>query len=63
VSDDLLDEFVGLAEAEGRLTLDDRLLDHFPELRAMAADGVEEIRLRQLMTMTSGTSSSRRSTN
>jgi CubicO group peptidase (beta-lactamase class C family) len=47
---------LGLAEAEGRLTLDDRLLDHFPELRTMAADGVEEITLRQLVTMTSGTS-------
>ncbi|WP_329476377.1 beta-lactamase family protein [Kribbella sp. NBC_01484] len=47
---------VGLAEAEGRLTLDDRLLDHLPELRPIAADGVEEVTLRQLMTMTSGTS-------
>ncbi len=47
---------LGLAEAEGRLTLDDRLLDHFPELRAMAADGVEEITLRHLVTMTGGTS-------
>jgi CubicO group peptidase (beta-lactamase class C family) len=47
---------LGLAEAEGRLALDDRLLDHFPELRAMAADGVDEITLRHLVTMTSGTS-------
>ena len=47
---------LGLAEAEGRLTLDDRLLDHFPELRATAADGVEDITLRHLVTMTSGTS-------
>jgi CubicO group peptidase (beta-lactamase class C family) len=47
---------LGLAEAEGRLTVDDRLLEHFPELRATAADGVEEITLRQLITMTSGTS-------
>jgi len=47
---------LGLAEAEGRLTLDDRLLDHFPELRARAADGVADITLRQLVTMTSGTS-------
>ncbi len=46
---------LGLAEAEGRLTLDDRLLDHFPELRSVAADGVEAVTLRQLMTMTSGT--------
>jgi len=47
---------LGLAEAEGRLSVDDRLLDHVPELRTMAADGVEEITLRQLVTMTSGTS-------
>jgi CubicO group peptidase (beta-lactamase class C family) len=47
---------LGLAEAEGRLTLGDRLLDHFPELRSVAADGVEVVTLRQLLTMTSGTS-------
>lgn len=47
---------LGLAEAEGRLTLDDRLLEHFPELRAVAADGFEAVTLRHLMTMTSGTS-------
>lgn len=46
---------LGIAEAEGRLSLDDRLLDHFPELRARAADGVEDITLRHLATMTSGT--------
>ncbi len=47
---------LGLAEAEGRLTVDDRLLDHFPELRSTAADGFAEVTLRQLLTMTSGTS-------
>ncbi|GAB3806971.1 hypothetical protein GCM10027605_36130 [Micromonospora zhanjiangensis] len=47
---------LGLAEAEGRLTLDDRFLDHFPELRTLAAEGVAEVTLRQLLTMTSGTS-------
>ncbi|MEH0974341.1 serine hydrolase [Micromonospora sp. CPCC 205546] len=47
---------VGLAEAEGRLSLDDRLLDHLPELRPIAADGFEAVTLRQLLTMTSGTS-------
>ncbi|MEU4190857.1 serine hydrolase [Kribbella sp. NPDC026611] len=47
---------LGIAEAEGRLGVDDRLLDHFPELREQAADGVEEVTLRQLITMTSGTS-------
>ncbi|GAA2582551.1 serine hydrolase domain-containing protein [Winogradskya consettensis] len=46
----------GIAEAEGRLGLDDRFLDHFPELRAMAAPGFETVTLRQLLTMTSGTS-------
>ena len=47
---------LGLAEAEGRLSLDDRLLDHFPELRPIAAEGVEAVTLRQLLTMSSGTS-------
>ena len=47
---------LGLAEAEGRLTLQDRLLDHFPELRPLAADGVERVTLHQLLTMTSGSS-------
>jgi CubicO group peptidase (beta-lactamase class C family) len=47
---------LGLAEAEGRLTVDDRLLDHFPELATVAADGFADVTLRQLATMTSGTS-------
>ena len=47
---------LGIAEAEGRLSLDDRLLDHFPELRPIAADGVEDVTLRHLATMASGTS-------
>jgi CubicO group peptidase (beta-lactamase class C family) len=46
----------GLAEAEGRLTLDDLFLDHFPELRPIAADGFERVTLRHLVTMTSGSS-------
>ncbi len=46
----------GLAEAEGRLTTQDPLLDHFPELRPLAADGFEEVTLHQSLTMTSGTS-------
>ncbi|MEV6342736.1 serine hydrolase [Actinoplanes sp. NPDC051851] len=46
----------GLAEAEGRLSLDDRVLDHLPELRTIAADGFAEVTLRQLITMTSGSS-------
>jgi CubicO group peptidase (beta-lactamase class C family) len=47
---------LGLAEAEGRLGLDDRFLDHCPELRGLAAEGFEEVTLRHLLTMTSGTS-------
>ncbi len=45
---------LGMAEAEGRLTLDDRVLDHLPELRSVAAEGFEEVTLRHLLTMTSG---------
>lgn len=45
---------VGLAEAEGRLSLDDRLLDYFPSLPA--ADGFSSVTLRHLLTMTSGSS-------
>jgi CubicO group peptidase (beta-lactamase class C family) len=45
---------LGLAEAEGRLSLDDRLLDHFPELGATAAEGVAQTTLRHWLTMTSG---------
>ena len=47
---------LGLAEAEGRLTLQDRLIDHFPELRPLAADGFERVTLHHLVTMTSGSS-------
>ncbi len=47
---------LGLAEAEGRLTLEDRLLDHFPELRPLAAEGFDQVTLHQLLTMTSGSS-------
>ncbi|GAA0957494.1 serine hydrolase domain-containing protein [Virgisporangium aurantiacum] len=46
---------VGMAEAEGRLSLDDRFLDHMPELRPVAADGFAGVTLRHLLTMTSGT--------
>ena len=46
---------LGLAEAEGRLSLDDRVLDHLPELRPIAADGFGRVTLRHLITMTSGT--------
>jgi CubicO group peptidase (beta-lactamase class C family) len=43
---------IGIAESEGRLTVEDRLVDHFPELRA--ADRFEKVTLRHLLTMTSG---------
>ncbi|WP_430788942.1 serine hydrolase domain-containing protein [Actinoplanes sp. G11-F43] len=45
---------VGFAEAEGRLSRDDRLLDHMPELRPLAADGFEDVTLGHLITMMSG---------
>ncbi|AEV86449.1 beta-lactamase [Actinoplanes sp. SE50] len=44
----------GLAEADGRFRLDDLFLDHFPELRGIAADGFERVTVRHLITMTSG---------
>jgi CubicO group peptidase (beta-lactamase class C family) len=47
---------LGIAEAEGRLSLDDPALSYFPVFRGLAAPGVEEVTLRQLITMTSGSS-------
>lgn len=44
----------GIAESEGRFELDDLFLDHFPDLRGIAANGFERVRLRHLITMTSG---------
>ena len=45
---------LGIAEAEGRLALDDPALEHFPQLRGTAAPGLDEVTLRHLLTMTSG---------
>jgi CubicO group peptidase (beta-lactamase class C family) len=45
---------VGLAESEGRLSVGDLFLDHFPELRPLAAGGFENVTVRHLLTMTSG---------
>jgi CubicO group peptidase (beta-lactamase class C family) len=45
---------IGIAESEGRLTLDDPVLDYFPELRPVAAPGLEQVTIRHLLTMTSG---------
>jgi CubicO group peptidase (beta-lactamase class C family) len=45
---------LGIAEAEGRLTLDDPALDYYPELRPSAAPGLDRVTIRHLLTMTSG---------
>jgi CubicO group peptidase (beta-lactamase class C family) len=45
---------LGIAEAEGRLALDDPALAYYPELKKSAAPGLERVTLRQLLTMTSG---------
>ena len=45
---------LGIAEAEGRLALDDPALKYYPELKKSAAPGLERVTLRHLLTMTSG---------
>lgn len=45
---------VGMAAAEGLLDLDDRLLDFFPEYAAGAAEGHADMRIRDLLCMSSG---------
>jgi CubicO group peptidase (beta-lactamase class C family) len=45
---------LGIAEAEGRLALDDPALQHFPELADSAAPGLDQVTLRHLLMMTSG---------
>jgi CubicO group peptidase (beta-lactamase class C family) len=45
---------LGIAEAEGRLALDDPALKYYPELNGTAAPGLEQVTLRHLLTMTSG---------
>lgn len=47
---------VGLAEAEGRLGLEDTVCRHLPALARTAAEGAETITIRHLLTMTSGIS-------
>ena len=44
---------LGIAEAEGRLALDDPALKYYPELKGTAAPGLEQVTLRHLLTMTS----------
>jgi len=45
---------IGIAEAEGRLSLDAPALDYLPELRPAAAPGLDQVTIRHLLTMTSG---------
>ena len=45
---------LGIAEAEGRLALDDPALKYYPELTGAAAPGLDQVTLRHLLTMTSG---------
>lgn len=45
---------VGLACDDGLLTLDDPVIDYFPEHRGVAPDKIETMRVRHLLTMTSG---------
>ncbi len=54
VSKAFLSSAVGLLAGEGKCRLSDRLVDFFPEYRALAAPGVEEIRVEHLLTMATG---------
>jgi CubicO group peptidase (beta-lactamase class C family) len=45
---------VGIARAEGLLELDDAVLTHLPEFKSTAAEGVEEMTIRHLLSMTAG---------
>lgn len=45
---------VGIARAEGLLDLEDRLVDHLPAPLGGFGEGIEQVRLRHLITMTSG---------
>src|SRR5690349_24471761 len=45
---------LGIAEAEGRLALDDPALTYYPELAGSAAPGLDQVTLRHLLMMTSG---------
>lgn len=45
---------VGIARAAGLLDLDDPVLTHLPEFKDTAADGVEELTIRHLLSMTAG---------
>lgn len=45
---------VGIARSEGLLDLEDRLVDHLPGPQGGYGAGLEQVRLRHLLTMTSG---------
>jgi CubicO group peptidase (beta-lactamase class C family) len=45
---------VGIARADGLLDLDDLALTHLPEFKNTAAEGVEELTIRHLLSMTAG---------
>jgi CubicO group peptidase (beta-lactamase class C family) len=45
---------VGIAESEGLLNLDDPVLKHLPEFSGDAADGVDAMSVRHLLSMTAG---------
>lgn len=45
---------VGIARADGLLDLDDPVLNHLPEFKSTAAEGVEELTIRHLLSMTAG---------
>ena len=45
---------VGIAQDEGLLSLEDRLVDHLPAPSGGYGEGIEQVRLRHLLTMTSG---------
>ena len=45
---------IGICEDEGRLRVEDRALDFFPEYREIASEGSEKITIRDLLHMASG---------
>ncbi len=45
---------LGIAEGEGRLALDDPALKYYPELAGSTAPGLDQVTLRHLLMMTSG---------
>ena len=52
--EDLTSVALGIAEAEGRLALDDPALKYYPELAGSAASRLDQVTLRHLLMMTSG---------